>query len=59
MSEPYVEVIWAGDDGHNIPLQTDGKSAYIMTLGWYATGNTTWLDRSLTVIRAWSTQLPQ
>jgi hypothetical protein len=57
MSGPYAEVIWAGDDGHNIPLQTDGKAAYIMTLGWYATGNSTWLDRSLTIIRAWSTTL--
>lgn len=54
---PFATVLFAGEDGHNIPLQSDGKAAYISTLGWYATGNSTWLSRSLSTIRAWSNTL--
>jgi hypothetical protein len=54
---PFATVLFGGDDGHNIPLQSDGKAACISTLGWYAAGNTTWLSRSLSTIRAWSSNL--
>ncbi|VUC35190.1 unnamed protein product [Clonostachys rosea] len=54
---PFETVIFAGKDGHNIPLQDDGKAVYISTLGWYATGNSTWLSRALTTIRGWSSTL--
>ncbi|KAI5843892.1 hypothetical protein DFP73DRAFT_631996 [Morchella snyderi] len=32
MSGPYAEVVFGGNDGHNIPLQPDGKAAYIWTV---------------------------
>ncbi|KAJ5901533.1 hypothetical protein N7495_002061 [Penicillium taxi] len=57
MSGPYESVNWAGGDGHNIPLQTDGKSAYALTLGWYATGNSLWLSRAKEIVLAWGSTL--
>lgn len=57
MAGPFEEVNWAGGDGHNIPLQNDGKSAYMLTLGWYATGNTAWLERAKHVVLEWASTL--
>ncbi|VUC23279.1 unnamed protein product [Clonostachys rosea] len=57
MDGPFETVAWAGDDGHNIPLMNDGKSAYALTLGWYATGNSTWLSRAKNVILSWGSTL--
>ncbi|KAL2202161.1 chondroitin AC/alginate lyase [Sarocladium strictum] len=57
MAGPFEEVNWAGGDGHNIPLQEDGKAAYMLTLGWYATGNKEWLSRAYHIIHEWSTTL--
>ncbi|KEY70717.1 hypothetical protein S7711_09885 [Stachybotrys chartarum IBT 7711] len=57
MEGPFEEVNWAGGDGHNIPLQDDGKNAYMLTLGWYATGNRDWLARALHIVREWSATL--
>lgn len=57
MQGPYETVSWAGSDGHNIPLQTDGKSAYALTLGWYATGQPLWLSRAKQIILAWGNTL--
>lgn len=57
MFGPFYEVNWAGEDGHNIPLQRDGKSSYMLTLGWYATGNPLWLSRAKEIILAWGTTL--
>lgn len=57
MKGPFESVIWAGEDGHNIPLQTDGKSAYALTFGWYATANATWLSRAKEIILAWGSTL--
>ncbi|KAJ5766073.1 uncharacterized protein N7511_003689 [Penicillium nucicola] len=57
MSGPFESVNWAGGDGHNIPLQTDGKSAYALTIGWYATGNSLWLSRAKEIVLAWGLTL--
>lgn len=57
MQGPFEGVNWAGGDGHNIALQNDGKLAYMLTLGWYATGNSTWLERGRHIVHEWPTTL--
>lgn len=57
MQGPFPSVVWAGADGHNIPLQNDGKSAYGLTLGWFATGEPLWLSRALHIILSWAQTL--
>ncbi|KAJ4212841.1 hypothetical protein NW759_011482 [Fusarium solani] len=57
MAGPFGTVSWAGGDGHNIPLQQDGKNAYYLTLAWYATGTEIWLTRAKNTILAWGSTL--
>ncbi|KAL6352113.1 hypothetical protein LRP88_14555 [Fusarium phalaenopsidis] len=57
MAGPFETVSWAGGDGHNIPLQQDGKNAYSLTLAWYATGKGIWLTRAKNTILAWGSTL--
>lgn len=57
MEGPFETLLFAGEDEHNIPLQNDGKSAYALTLGWYATGDDLWLSRAKEIIAAWSSTL--
>jgi hypothetical protein len=54
MDGPYETVAWAGEDGHNQLLMNDGKSAYALTLGWYATGNELWLSRAKQIVLGWA-----
>ncbi|KAJ4177895.1 hypothetical protein NW755_013584 [Fusarium falciforme] len=38
-------------------IHDDGRSAYYSAVAWFATGKDIWLDRSISIIRAWAKEL--